>query len=147
MRNADDVISVTRELVTQIREAKAAAQLVGRDSLLLYRTESDAQYDITNNLALGETKRYRLILQYATARGGAMLTLNIFHSTVPDVMSTPSPRPLADPRVVYWEVEASTDAYTSWIITTSKFTSDPDPLYMKYFIDGTDTGIVTIDEI
>jgi hypothetical protein len=147
MREPLSVVSITKDLVGQLRDVKGPEQFTGRDSILTYRTATDELNDFSSTLEQNEVKQYRLTIQHATAIHGAMLTLNLFHGDV-DVMADPNPRLFfSGAAPLYWEIETNADTYTSWIITTQSFISGTNTMYVKYFIDGTDTGIVTIDPI
>lgn len=136
----------------QIKELKAAPQFTGRDSILTYRTSSANTYDMTATPPVDGEQRFRLRLDYSEAIGGALLNLNVFYRLDdPNVMADPMPRAFfTNPHVIVtWEIETMEDTYTTWIVSIQNISTGAltPTAYAKYFIDGTDTGSVTITAI
>lgn len=144
MRESPTLVSAINELERNLIEIKNSPQFFADDSLIAYKTYSADAYDLTTTLSIGETKKYRLTFDYAIATGGAILELNAFYRLDdPDVMSDPALRnPPFNPHVqVHWEKENSADTQTTWIITVRNISFSLTPVpYIKFFIDGTDTG-------
>lgn len=150
MREQNSFIKILGDLIRDARELKST-QYVGRDSLLTYRTASSADYDLTTTLTLGQTKRYRLQLDYDKATNGAIEELNLYYRLDnSDVMGDPVLRtPPTNPHVaVYWYRETLEETYTTWIVIVSNISVTLTPVpYVKYFIDGTSGGSVSITAI
>jgi hypothetical protein len=150
MREDEDLVQFVQELERDIEQIKAT-QFLGRDSMLSYQTSSASQYDITIHLDPGESQSYRLTLDHAKAKGGAILNLNAFYRLDDaNVMADPVFRhPPTNPHIaVTWYKETAADTSTSWIVKVENITFVlGHDAYVKFYIDGTDTGSWTITAI
>lgn len=153
MRELDTFTQKVRALEEQARTLKQI-QYVGQDSILSYRTYSASTYDYSARIyEANPTKYIRLTLNHAVAKYGALLNLTAFYrADDPNVLADPIPykTPTAPAIEVRWKQEVPfLGDKTSWIIRIFKghFGVDHYDAYLKFFIEGTDTGSWTITEI
>lgn len=148
--NKLELVNFIQEMENEINQIKNS-QPFGADALLTYKTYSNSQYDLTTTLSVAQTKKYRLTFNHNVADNGALLVLNLYYSVNnSDVMNNSLPRhPGYNPNAtVDWWKETSEGSYSTWVITTTNTNGSVSVQpYMKFFIDGTDTGTWNIVQI
>ena len=153
MRKVEDFTDKIKKLERNERNIKGA-QFVGQDSIRSYKTSSNNNYDHTFTISEADTVRiFRLTLIHATAKTGALITLNVLtRNDNSDVMSNPIPYATNTAPAIQtrWKREVPlVGDRTTWIIRYQKNLPGINSFvaYSKFFFDGTDTGTWTIQEI
>src|SRR4051812_14654288 len=147
----DDLALVVARLHQDLDELKGR-QRVAWANLRTYKQFSSGQYDISQALTQGQSKRFLITFTFANATGGAIMEMNAFYRLDnPAVMASPMERRAStNPNIdVRWRKTAAANTYATWelvIVNTASVVATYTG-YVKLFFDGTDTGTFIVQEL